>query len=73
MVQLKEFSSLYWRIEISRWARSIPSATAFPSMAHSASRSFLESSRDRITSCQSMVLMAFTYSRETSLLGIPTV
>ena len=71
-MQLKEFSSLYWRIEISLCALSIPSATVSSSMSHNELSNFLEASTDVITSFQSMVLIAFTYSFDTSLFGIDT-
>ena len=42
MVQLREFSSLYWRIEISSCAFSTPAAIASASISHKASSSLRE-------------------------------
>ena len=73
MVQLREFSSLYWRIEISSCAFSTPAATASASIAHKDSSNLREDSTESATPCQFIVLIALTYSRETSLLGMLTV
>ena len=54
------------------WRLALNSYVIF-SIFHIASKSFLESFTDEITSCQFIVLIAFMYSWETSRLGIDAV